>query len=322
MMPMFVSVIVATRNRQPLLRLTLLALLEQEWPRDRYEIIVADNGSTDDTRDLVERHVANPDAPPVRYLYVTKPGKSYAVNAALAEARGEVIALTDDDVQPGPKWIASLVRAVQETDADFVAGRIEPIWEIAPPDWVSSELYGVLAVPDNGDRRIPIVRGSTERVMAIGANMALRRRVVERIGGLRLDLGKLDGSLRTGEDHEFFLRMLHVGCTGIYEPDAVVRHWVPRERLQRGYFRRWLYQNGRDVARLERVYPSAVRTLFGVPRYLFRSAASAMWTAARAAARGDHAARFAAGGRVAWLGGYFRESWWGGARGQASHASW
>ena len=45
--------------------------------------------------------------------------------------------------------------------------------------------------------------------------------------------------------------MLHAGCRGVYEPAALVSHWVPRERLQRSYVRRWLYQNGRDVSRLE-----------------------------------------------------------------------
>ena len=48
------------------------------------------------------------------------------------------------------------------------------------------------------------------------------------------------------------------GYRGVYEPAALVRHFVPRERLGPRYFRRWLYQNGRDVARLERAYPTAV----------------------------------------------------------------
>ena len=131
--------------------------------------------------------------------------------------------------------------------------------------------------------------------MPIGANMAVRASVIARLGGLRTDLGKLDGSLRTGEDHEFFLRLLHAGCRGVYEPAALVRHLVPAERLNRGYFRRWLYQNGRDVARLERAYPASVPFLFGVPRYLWRQLVADAASTARAAIRGDERATVCVG---------------------------
>jgi len=305
----FVSIVIATRNRCALLRQTLDALAAQQWPGDQLEVLVADNGSTDATPAVAER--AGRGRLCIRYLFVPMPGKSHAVNAALAIARGELIAFTDDDVQPEPDWVAALVRAVQESGVDFVAGRIRPIWQIDPPRWMSPALYGVLAIPDNGDARLEISTSSSSGAMPIGANMAVRAAVIARLGGLRTDLGKLSGSLRTGEDHEFFLRLLHGGCRGIYEPSAMVRHVVPAERLDRRYFRRWLYQNGRDVARLERAYPSAVPMLFGVPRYLWRQLGADIMATASAAIRGDDARRFASALRVLWFAGYWRDSWFG-----------
>ena len=118
--------------------------------------------------------------------------------------------------------------------------------------------------------------------------------VMRRVGGFRSDLGKLAGTLRTGEDHELCLRMLHAGCRGIYEPTALVHHWVARERLERRYFRQWLYQNGRDVARVDASYPPSTPQLFGVPRYLWREAAADIWGAIRWTVSGDRAAGFAA----------------------------
>src|SRR5580692_4866032 len=203
------------------------------------------------------------------------------------------------------------VRAVDETNADFVAGRILPVWEIEPPRWMSASLHGVLAIPDNGLARLPIAAGSPASVMPIGANMAVRASVITRLGGLRTDLGKLAGSLRTGEDHEFFLRLLHAGCRGVYEPAALVQHFVPAARLERRYFRRWLYQNGRDVARLQRSYAAAVPPLFGVPRYLWRQSIADAMSAVRASLRPDAALRFASALRVLWFAGYVRESWFG-----------
>jgi glucosyl-dolichyl phosphate glucuronosyltransferase len=316
----FVSVIVATRNRAGLLAQTLDALVGQRWPRDRFEILVADNASPDDTAAVVGERAARPDAPDIHYLYVAESGKSSAVNRALGKAKGVLLAFTDDDVLPEPTWIERLVAAFDDSGADFAAGRILPRWEEAPPSWMSPALYGVLAIPDNGETRLTIGDGANAALIPIGANMAVRRRVIDHVGGLHPDLGKLAGTLRTGEDHEFFLRMLHAGYRGVYEPTAVVRHWVPRDRLAPAYIRRWLYQNGQDVARVERAYPPAVPRFCGVPRYLFRRAAADAWTALRTARRGAQGRSFAALMRVLWFAGYLREAWRsraGAARGDA-----
>jgi glucosyl-dolichyl phosphate glucuronosyltransferase len=306
------SVVIATRNREALLGQTLDALSEQRWPGDRVEILVADNGSTDGTRDVVRRAARRPASPRVRYRYVVTPGKSHAVNAILDDVRGSLVAMTDDDVCPEPDWLARLAAAFDETGADFVAGRILPRWECKPPSWLSSPLYGVLAIPDNGEVRLTLgPDGDGRGVMPIGANMAVRTPVIRRLGGLRQDLGKLSGTLRTGEDHEFYLRMLHAGCRGVYEPTARVRHFVPRERLEPAYFRRWLYQNGRDVSRLDGVYTTAVRKLFGVPRHLWRQAAVDAAATLGACFAGDEQSRFATFVRLIWFGGYVRGAWWG-----------
>jgi len=308
----FISVVVATRNRQALLAETLDALAAQQWPGDRGEIIVADNGSTDATRATIRLAAARGQGLPVHYLYVGEPGKSAAINMALQHAQGDLIAFTDDDAVPEPAWLAQLAAAFEDPSVDFVAGRILPRWEAPPPAWMSPSLYGVLAIGDGGELPLRIEAGGRAHPMTVGANMAVRMSVIRRLGGLRRDLGKLDGTLRTGEDHEFFLRMIHGGCLGVYVPSAIVRHFVPRARLRREYFRAWLYQNGQDVARLETAYPAG-RRLFGVPRYLWRTAAADAAAAIKATIVTNPAARFAALVRLIWLGGYLRAAWFGGA---------
>src|SRR5204862_2519605 len=122
---------------------TLDALANQRWPHDRLEILVADNGSTDATRAVAAAGAVRPGAPAVQYLYVETPGKSQAVNAALQVASGDVFVFTDDDVRAEPAWIERLVAALDETNADFVAGRMRPMWEVPPPRWMSPALFGV-----------------------------------------------------------------------------------------------------------------------------------------------------------------------------------
>lgn len=308
------SVIVATRDREELLGQTLEALAAQQWPRGGFEIVVADNGSQDGTRAVVEAAARRANAPPTRYLYVREPGKSHAINHALPYASGELLAFTDDDVIPQPDWLQRLSIVFAETGVDFVAGRTLPRWESEPPSWMSPALYGVLAIPENGEARLPIEASEGPRVIPIGANMAVRTGVIQRVGGLRTDLGKLAGTMRTGEDHEFCLRMLHAGYRGIYEPTAVVHHRVGSERLKPGYFHEWLYQNGRDVARLEALYPSGTPRLLRIPRYLWREAAANLWRAAAGATRGDRARGFAAALLALRFCGYVREVWFGGFR--------
>jgi glycosyltransferase involved in cell wall biosynthesis len=306
----FVSVVLATRNRAVLLAETLHALTEQRWPRDRFEIVVADNGSIDDTRAAVLHAAARDGAPRIHYLYVAEPGKSSAVNQALLLASGELLAFTDDDVRQVPDWIARLAAAFDETGADFVAGRILPRWQTAPPVWLSPPLYGVVGVPENGAARRPI-DGPHADVTPMGGNTAVRRQVIKRVGGYRTDLGKLDGTLRTGEDSELFFRMLRAGFRGVYEPSAVVEHWVPSDRLTLEYFRAWLFQNGRDVARLDAFYPHGIRRWLRVPRYLWRRSILDFIGAVRALARRDGPGRVAATMRLIWFAGYVKEAWFG-----------
>ena len=304
------SVVIATKNREALLGDTLSALVAQQWPRERFEILVADNGSIDGTKAVVCRAARMPGAPRIVYRHITTPGKSYAVNALLKEVCGDTIALTDDDVCPEPHWLQAFASAFEETGADYAAGRILPHWESEPPSWLSSQLYGVLAIPDNGEKRLMLGPGQDGRdIIPVGANMAVRAHVIKKIGGLRHDLGKLEGTLRTGEDHEFFLRMVAAGFTGVYEPAALVHHFVPRARLERSYFRRWLYQNGQDVSRLESTHAANIRRLLRVPRYLWRQAAADAVSMVKAGVAGDTRGRFAASTRLIWFSGYIRDSW-------------
>jgi glycosyltransferase involved in cell wall biosynthesis len=300
-----ISVVVATYNRRDLLERTLQALEEQTLPRDAFEVIVADNGSSDDTQGLLERfrheHRLN-----LRALRVTHPGKSAALNVAALQARGDVIVLTDDDVVPEREWLEAFEQTFRDPKVDFAAGRILPLWELPPPEWLSPAIYGVLAIPDGGSEQRPL-HGLRDDIMPIGANMAVRRRVIEELGGWRTDLGKLRGTMRTGEDHEFYLRMVRAGCRGMYEARARVRHLVPGDRLRRSYFRRWFRANGRIAATLEHDFPTTTKYVLGVPRYLWRNAAMDSAEMVRQLLSRDAAPRFATRMRLLWFLGYLQQ---------------
>jgi glucosyl-dolichyl phosphate glucuronosyltransferase len=302
------SVIIATRDRAALLASTLEALVSQRSPRQAFEILVADNASVDHTPEMV-KDVAARATVPVIYLREERPGKSEALNTALMRAQGDLLVFTDDDVVPSPSWLAVYARTFAETGADFAAGRILPLWEAPPPPWMSPALYGVLAISDGGPTSLPLGRGVNDHIMPLGANMAVRRHVVDRIGGWNISLGKLQGTFRSGEDHEFALRMVAAGFTGVYEPEALVQHRVCAERLCRTYFRRWVQDNGAIVATIEREHPTTDRYVLNVPRYLWRRALADLSAGALAVLRRDTRRAAAAEMRLRWFAGYAGARW-------------
>lgn len=302
-----ISVIVATRDRASLLKSTLEALCAQISPGCPVEILVVDNGSIDETREVVQA-AARESSIPVMPLTESRPGKSHALNTAVAHARGDLLVFTDDDVLPSPNWLAAYTQAFNETGADYAAGRILPLWEAAPPRWLTPAQHGVLAVSDGGPQRL-MLEGAHDDVMPIGANMAVRRHVLNRVGGWNPTLGKLKDTLRTGEDHEFALKMAAAGFAGVYEPEACVLHRVPAERLRLGYFFRWNYSNGRIEAGLEQEYPSTTNYFLHVPRYLWRRLAQDLVSTAIGIVTADPRAATSGAMRVVWFGGYLAGRW-------------
>jgi glucosyl-dolichyl phosphate glucuronosyltransferase len=307
-----ISVVVATRDRAALLASTLDALCAQVVPDCPFEIVVVDNNSVDDTRNVVTA-AAQQATVPIVYVTEGRPGKSHALNTAIRIARGQVLAFTDDDVLPAPGWLAAFMRAFRETGADYAAGRILPLWEAPPPRWLTPALHGVIAVPDGGTQRLRLT-GIHDAVMPIGTNMAVRRQTIDRIGGWHPELGKLKNTLRTGEDHEFALRMNAAGFTGVYEPEASVLHRVSADRLRLSYFSSWCYGNGAIEAGLEQAYPSTTHYLFGVPRYLWRRVAKDIWNTLGGLFTANVGTATAGAMSVVWFMGYLRGRWKGGQR--------
>lgn len=272
------SVVIATYNRAGELHDTLasLARLRADGP---WEVIVVDNNSSDDTRQVVE--AAGHDFPvSLRYVHESRQGRSPALNAGIAAARGEIIVTTDDDVRVPPGWLNAAARGLDALNADYVGGRVLPIWGGPPPSWLSAEggrHWAVVALLDYGDS--PKEFGAR---VPLGVNMAFRRSALERAGLLDPDTGRKAGTLLGQEIREWCIRARRLGVRGFYVPDMVVEHIVPAERLTKAYFRRWFYWRGISRALLHQrfgldmEYPekpvadaAKARYIAGLPPYMY-----------------------------------------------------
>lgn len=228
----FVTVVIATRDREASLSRCLTSLLELEYPS--YEIVVVDNApATDATRALVtERRAA---CSYLRYVREDRPGLAAAHNSGLREAKGSVIAFTDDDVLVDRLWLLELARCLElGDDVGCVTGMIYPA-ELETPAQVWAEDYWGLG-KGFAERRFDLHehRDSSPLfpyavgVMGSGANMAFRTDVLRDIGGFDPAIGT-GTPARGGDDLSAFFELVTRGHALVYSPAALVKHWHARE---------------------------------------------------------------------------------------------
>lgn len=308
------TIVIPTYNRAPLLGQTLrsLAAMRVE-PGCRWEIVLVDNNSTDNTR-LVVAKAADDFPVPLRYVFEPRQGRSNAVNRGIAESAAPLVFFTDDDVRVSEEWLAAGLRAFAERpEIAYLGGPVRPIWEAPRPRWLDEargDLWGSIAILDYGPA--PFVF-EEQRKVPVGANMAVRRALIDRIGGCRPDLGRTKGRLLMGQEiPELLARARAAGARGLYVPAMSVDHHVPATRLRKSYFRRWWFGKGVSRAVLDRIQPvtelglalTEVPHIAGIPRFIFGSALRNAGGFARYLVAADPAGRFRHEARLCFLAGY------------------
>lgn len=272
-----VSVIIAAYNRREDLKKVLDTLLAQEMDKKfLYEIIVVDNNSTDGTKEAVIAYVPKFESPQMKdkclglkYLFEPTQGKPYALNRGVQEARGDIIAFTDDDVLLDPYWLYHLIECFEKYGCDGVGGRVVPVYPQRTPKWIRdnpTKLAGVVVIADYGEETKPFGRPMDP---FIGSNYAFKRKVFDDCGLFRVDLGP--GTSAMGEDTEFIDRLVNKGKSLYYCGAAVVRHPVDLGRLRLNYIAKWHMALGRFAARKEAgADEQKFIYYFGIPRYLLK----------------------------------------------------
>jgi glucosyl-dolichyl phosphate glucuronosyltransferase len=242
-----ISLILCTYNRCQSLARPLESVAASTLPGSvNWEILVVDNNSHDQTRHVIEDFCRRYPGR-FRYLFEPNQGLSHARNAGIVEARGEIIAFTDDDVTVDPVWLQNLTAPLQGSQFAGAGGRIRAGHDFLPPRWMAISgpfnLGASLAQFDLGDQECVLDKAP------YGANMAFRKIMFEKYGGFRTDLGRRGKSLIGNEDTEFCERLMAAGERLCYVPSAVVNHPVYQERLKKKYFRSYWFAHGRSMTR-------------------------------------------------------------------------
>jgi GT2 family glycosyltransferase len=256
--PRFVSVVVPTWNRAAVLADCLAALRAQDYPRDRFEVIVVDDGSTDATPQIVREAQGGP-LPVLRYVRGDHRGPNASRNAGIRIAKGDPICLVDDDVEAPPGWLRELVAgALRHPEAGAVGGRIRVRFEGKAPRFCGREALVGEAEFDLGD---------AERAVAevISANMAVRVWALQAVG-------MFDEALPIyGDELEWEKRLARAGHAIVYVPSATLWHRrVGADLRLSSFFRRYLRRGIGYVSFARRTGEalSLTSTLTAVPPYL------------------------------------------------------
>ncbi len=267
---MFFSLIICTHNRCKLLRNVLVQIIEQIQPfKDVGEIIIVDNGSTDNTSSVMEQFLSE-NKIYLYYILEKRKGKSFALNTGIGAARGEWLFFTDDDVVVRKDWINNMVKNCSENGAvSGLAGRVIPRIEGDLPKWMTLggdlSLRGPLNNYDHGEKSFLLEPGC---MPFLGANMALRRKVFERNGYFNENIKFLNGKYVVGEDSEYSYYITTRGEKIMYTPDVIVEHIFDATRLNKKYLKKWYFHIGTSTVILNG--RGAERVFFRIPLWLIK----------------------------------------------------
>jgi glycosyltransferase involved in cell wall biosynthesis len=236
------SIVVCTYNRASLLAECLQSLAMQTLAAWRFEVLIVDNNSNDETWVVAEKFCR--EYHNFRVVFELEQGLSQARNRGWKEARGTYVAYIDDDGLAERDWCERILASFEYIVPTpwAVGGKILPRYTDLPPVWFSDRLE-----TRSWGGSASFLKPPGAKYGFSGANMAFPRKLLEDFGGFSSRLGMVGEKVRMGEDTEFFLRLSALQHNLFwYDPLIVVKHWTSTKQfsLRARFFRS--FQGGRS----------------------------------------------------------------------------
>lgn len=251
------SVIIPTRNRCQELSTALQSLTQQTIPMDRFEILVVDNSSEDDTPTTAKAFQTI--LPNLKYLRETHLGLHNGRHAGWRDASGEILVFADDDIEAFPTWLEGIYESFQDIETVLVGGKNLPKYESQPPFWILEKWYQMcdyghcvpeLSILDFGDeiKEIPAS-------YVWGCNFAIRKDVLQAAGGFHPDGMPFDLIQYRGDGESYVSKFISENLLKtVYNPKASVYHQVPNSRMTIDYFKKRAFCQGVEMSYIEKRY--------------------------------------------------------------------
>jgi glycosyltransferase involved in cell wall biosynthesis len=260
---LLLSVVITTYNRCDKLRLALDGLGKQSIDKDKFEVWVVDNNSSDDTVGTVRDFQDKLD---LHYHLETQQGLGHARDAGFRKAQGEYVAFLDDDAIPTEDWLQALYENILAHEPDCLCGPIFPYYSSDRPRWFKDE-YEIRSL---GDDWHIVPEGTTHS----GSNMTWKRSILFDLGGFNVSLGVSGDRFIPGEDSDLFYRYWRAKKGSVvYDPKIKVLHWTPAYKMRVAYILKRYLTVGVLAAKLNEGI-NLYRKIFRVLQLLFEIIAS------------------------------------------------
>lgn len=227
-----ITVVVCTYNRSGHLKSALESLNRQTLDREMFEVIIVDNASTDDTKEVAERFVGSG----FRYVYEPQQGLSHARNAGYQAAEGQYVGYLDDDAKADSGWLSNAQRVIDEIRPDIFGGPYYPFYLTEKPDWFLDK-YETSTLGDKP-------RCLADNEYLSGTNIIFRRELLKQLNGFSTNLGMSGASIAYGEETELMIRAraAYSDLKVYYHPEVMVYHLVPEYKMNlRWYLSSYYY---------------------------------------------------------------------------------
>jgi len=238
-----ISVIIPTHNRSALLCVAIESFINQDYPNDKYEIIIVDNASTDNTMQAVSKFL-NSTEPKIRYIYNNKLGLHYSRNQGATEANNEILYFADDDVIADKNMLTEIcVPFLFNEKVASVTGRVLPKWETPPPKWIerycNNKLLSLLDPPEDF-----VISKNINFIY--GCHQAVKRDVYIMAGGSNPDTF---GPIMLGDGEAGLNRKIQtLGYMFGYNGKAITYHVIPLQRMTQKYLDQRIGNEGTSQA--------------------------------------------------------------------------
>lgn len=234
-------------NRAHLLEKTLSSLSMQDMPKEDFEVLIIDNGSTDNTKLVCDSYssvFAN-----FNYIYDDRPGLHTGRNLGFLKSKSEILVYGDDDITVPENWLTSIIEAFNDPDVYLVGGNDIPDYEQTPPDWINS-----LWIDDAEGNKLLlpfscIDMGNAKKIIranyVFGCNFSIRREILLKTKGFHPD-GVPKRYMQFRGDGETFVSeyITEHNLKTLFIPEASVKHFVSKERMTQEYVNGIAFRNG------------------------------------------------------------------------------
>lgn len=242
------SLIIPTYNRCDLLEKALTSLVKQDFPASDFEIIVVDNGSTDETKSVVEKYIKNHPIQCIRYIYDDMPGLLTGRHRGAQEAQSDILCFLDDDIEATTNWLSEVYNTFKDSTIHLVGGKCLPIYDVTPPEWEKKlwsvtddyKMCGYYSLIDQGEKF-----KDCDPNFIFGLFFCIRKQTLHEAGGFHADClpASLQRFLGDGETG-LTMKIKELGLRSVYQPKAVLYHHVTKERLTLDYLKKREFYQG------------------------------------------------------------------------------